>query len=186
MAAANAQIGVAKAAFFPSVALNGNIGWESTEFASLLSAPSLLWMLGTTVGQVVFDGGRRAANVDFANEGYKAAEANYRQTVLNAFQQVQDGIVGLSVLDGAAKQSHSAVVDLATSTPSLVPSRSSRCSRASGRTCRSAASSGHCRLRWSRRWAAAGTRRSRPRANRWRTARRRDETQVSMAATTLL
>ena len=111
MAAANAQIGVAKAAFFPSVALNGNIGWESTEFASLLSAPSLLWMLGTTVGQVVFDGGRRAANVDFANEGYKAAEANYRQTVLNAFQQVQDGIVGLSVLDGAAKQSHSAVVD---------------------------------------------------------------------------
>jgi NodT family efflux transporter outer membrane factor (OMF) lipoprotein len=111
MAAANAQIGVAKAAFFPSVALNGNIGWESTEFASLLSAPSLLWMLGTTVGQVVFDGGRRAANVDFANEGYKAAEANDRQTVLNAFQQVQDGIVGLSVLDGAAKQSHSAVVD---------------------------------------------------------------------------
>ena len=111
MAAANAQIGVAKAAFFPSLTLNGNIGWESTQFASLLSAPSLLWMLGTTVGQVIFDGGRRAANVDFANEGYKAAEANYRQTVLNAFQQVQDGIVGLSVLDGAAKQSHAAVND---------------------------------------------------------------------------
>jgi outer membrane protein TolC len=68
-------------------------------------------MLGTTVGQVVFDGGRRAANVDFANEGYKAAEANYRQTVLNAFQQVQDGIVGLSVLDDAAKESHAAVTD---------------------------------------------------------------------------
>ena len=109
MAAANAQIGVAKAAFFPSVTLNGNIGWESTQFANLLSAPSLLWMLGTTVGQVVFDGGRRAANVDFANEGYKAAEANYRQTVLNAFEQVQDGIVGLSVLDDAAKESHAAV-----------------------------------------------------------------------------
>ncbi len=59
----------------------------------------------------MFDGGRRAANVDFANEGYKAAEANYRQTVLNAFEQVQDGIVGLSVLDGAAKQSHAAVND---------------------------------------------------------------------------
>ena len=111
MAAANAQIGVAKAAFFPSVTLNGNIGWESTQFANLLSAPSLLWMLGTTVGQVVFDGGRRAANVDFANEGYKAAEANYRQTVLNAFQQVQDGIVGLSVLDDASKESHAAVTD---------------------------------------------------------------------------
>ena len=111
MAAANAQIGVAKAAFFPSLTLNGNIGWESTQFANLLSAPSLLWMLGTTVSQVIFDGGRRAANVDFANEGYKAAEANYRQTVLNAFEQVQDGIVGLSVLDGAAKQSHAAVND---------------------------------------------------------------------------
>ena len=61
--------------------------------------------------QVLFDGGRRAADVDFANEGYVAAVANYRQTVLNAFQQVQDGIAGLSVLDGAAKQSHEAVDD---------------------------------------------------------------------------
>jgi NodT family efflux transporter outer membrane factor (OMF) lipoprotein len=111
MAAANAQIGVAKAAFFPSLTLNGNIGWESTEFANLLSAPSLLWTLGTMASQVIFDGGRRSANVDFANEGYKAAEANYRQTVLNAFEQVQDGIAGLSVLDGAAKQSHAAVDD---------------------------------------------------------------------------
>ncbi|HEX4355580.1 MAG TPA: TolC family protein, partial [Polyangiales bacterium] len=105
------QIGVAKAAFFPSLTLNGNIGWESTEFANLLSAPSLLWTLGTMASQVIFDGGRRSANVDFANEGYKAAEANYRQTVLNAFEQVQDGIAGLSVLDGAAKQSHAAVDD---------------------------------------------------------------------------
>jgi NodT family efflux transporter outer membrane factor (OMF) lipoprotein len=111
MAAANAQIGVAKAAFFPSVTLNGSIGWESTQFANLLSAPSLLWTLGTMASQVIFDGGRRAANVDFADEGYKAAEANYRQTVLNAFQQVQDGIVGLSVLDGAATESRAAVSD---------------------------------------------------------------------------
>ncbi|AQH01235.1 RND transporter [Burkholderia sp. KK1] len=111
MAAANAQIGVAKAAFFPSVTLNGSIGWESTAFSSLISAPSLLWTIGTMASQVVFDGGRRAAGVDFANEGYAAAVANYRQTVLGAFQQVQDGIVGLSVLDGAAKQSHAAVVD---------------------------------------------------------------------------
>jgi NodT family efflux transporter outer membrane factor (OMF) lipoprotein len=111
MAAANAQIGVAKAAFFPSLTLNGNIGWESTEFANLLSAPSLLWTLGTMASQVIFDGGRRAANVDFANEGYKATEANYRQTVLTAFEQVQDGIVGLSVLDSAAKESRAAVSD---------------------------------------------------------------------------
>jgi NodT family efflux transporter outer membrane factor (OMF) lipoprotein len=111
MAAANAQIGVAKAAFFPSLTLHGSIGWESTALTSLISAPSLLWTIGTMASQVVFDGGRRSAAVAFASEGYRATEANYRQTVLNAFQQVQDGIVGLSVLDGAAKQSHAAVMD---------------------------------------------------------------------------
>ncbi|SMG57868.1 efflux transporter, outer membrane factor (OMF) lipoprotein, NodT family [Paraburkholderia susongensis] len=111
MAAANAQIGVAKAAFFPSLTLMPGIGWESTEFANLLSAPTLMWTLGATVGQVLFDGGRRAADVKFASEGYKATEATYRQTVLTAFQQVQDGITGLSVLDGAAKQSQEAVED---------------------------------------------------------------------------
>jgi len=111
MAAANAQIGVAKAAFFPSLTLTPSIGWESTQFASLLSAPTLMWTLGAAVGQVLFDGGRRAANVKYASEGYKATEANYRQTVLSAFQQVQDGITGLSVLDGAASQSHEAVAD---------------------------------------------------------------------------
>jgi multidrug efflux system outer membrane protein len=111
MAAANAQIGVAKAAFFPSLTLTPSVGWQSTSFADLLSAPSLMWTLGAAVSQVVFDGGRRSANVRFASEGYQAAEAIYRQTVLTAFQQVQDGVTGLSVLDGAAKQSHQAVAD---------------------------------------------------------------------------
>ena len=64
MAAANAQIGVAKAAFFPSLTLTPSIGWESTQFASLFSAPTLMWTLGAAVGQVLFDGGRRAANVN--------------------------------------------------------------------------------------------------------------------------
>jgi outer membrane protein, multidrug efflux system len=111
MAAANAQIGVAKAAFFPSLSLMPGIGWESTQFASLLSAPTLMWTLGATLSQVVFDGGRRAANVDFASAGYQAAEATYRQTVLDAFQQVQDGVTGLSVLDAASKESQEAVTD---------------------------------------------------------------------------
>ncbi|HXZ08951.1 MAG TPA: efflux transporter outer membrane subunit [Paraburkholderia sp.] len=111
MAAANAQIGVAKAAFFPSLTLSPGIGWEATQLAGLFSAPNLMWTLGAAFGQVIFDGGKRAANVDFASEGYKAAEANYRQTVLNAFQQVQDGVTGLSVLDGAAKESKDAVSD---------------------------------------------------------------------------
>ena len=111
MAAANAQIGVAKAAFYPNISLTPGIGWQSTNFADLLSAPSLLWTVGTMASQVVFDGGRRQANVDAASDQYRATEANYRQTVLNAFQQVQDGVTGLSVLDGAAKQSHAAVDD---------------------------------------------------------------------------
>ncbi|MGC7546918.1 TolC family protein, partial [Pandoraea pneumonica] len=60
---------------------------------------------------VVFDGGRRQAGVDYASAGYRAVEANYRQTVLTAFQQVQDGVTGLSVLNAAAQESHAAVVD---------------------------------------------------------------------------
>ncbi|VVE11929.1 RND transporter [Pandoraea anhela] len=111
MAAANAQIGVAKAAFFPSLILNPSLGWQSTEFANLLSAPSLLWTLGTLASQAIFDGGRRQAAVDFASAGYRGVEANYRQTVLTAFEQVQDGVTGLSVLDAAARESHAAVVD---------------------------------------------------------------------------
>ena len=111
MASANAQIGVAKAAFYPSISLTPGIGFQSTDLASLFSAPSLMWTLGTMATQVIFDGGRRSANVDFASDQYRAAEANYRQTVLTAFQQVQDGITGLSVLDGAATQSRAAVED---------------------------------------------------------------------------
>lgn len=111
MAAANAQIGVAKAAFFPSLVLNPGIGWEATAFAKLLTAPSLMWTLGAQASQAVFDGGRRKANVNRASAAYEEAQANYRQTVLDAFQQVQDGVTGLSVLDAASKQAHAAVVD---------------------------------------------------------------------------
>ncbi|HTI16317.1 MAG TPA: efflux transporter outer membrane subunit [Trinickia sp.] len=111
MAAANAQIGVAKAAFFPSLVLTPSIGWESTAFSNLFTASSLLWTLGASVSQEVYDGGRRGASLKFAREGYQLAQATYRQTVLDAFQQVQDGITGLSVLDGASKQAHAAVDD---------------------------------------------------------------------------
>lgn len=111
MAAANAQIGVAKAAFFPSIVLNPGIGWETTAFSSLFTAPTLMWTLGASLSQVVFDGGQRKANLKFASAGYLQAEANYRQTVLSAFQQVQDGVTGLSVLDTASKQARAAVTD---------------------------------------------------------------------------
>jgi len=111
MAAANAQIGAAKAAFFPDLTLSPGIGWESTRFANLLSAPSLMWTVGATLKQAVFDGGQRKANLAFANQGYRATVANYRQAVLSAFQQVQDGVTGLAVLALAASQSQAAVDD---------------------------------------------------------------------------
>lgn len=111
MAAANAQIGVARAAYFPDLTLTPGIGWESTRFASLFSLPSLVWSVGASASQVLFDGGQRAAGVAFAQAGYASAEANYRQTVLTAFQEVQNAVTGLSVLEEAAREAHAAVVD---------------------------------------------------------------------------
>ncbi|HTH62307.1 MAG TPA: efflux transporter outer membrane subunit [Paraburkholderia sp.] len=111
MAAANAQIGVARAAYFPDITLSPSIGWESTQFANLFSAPSLIWSLGSAASEVVFDGGKRAAGVEFAKAGYESAEANYRQTVLTAFQEVQNAVTGLSVLASASSDAQSAVDD---------------------------------------------------------------------------
>ena len=108
-AAANAQVGVARAAFFPSVMLNGGAGWESRDLALLFSAPTLLWSFGTQIAQTVFDAGRTRARVDFANAAYQGAIANYRQTVLGALQEVEDGLAGLQSLDRAANQARHAV-----------------------------------------------------------------------------
>jgi len=111
MAAANAQIGVAKAAYFPDVTLSPSIGWETTRLATMASAPALMWSLGASAAQIVFDGGRRRAGVLYAQAGYDAALANYRETVLSAFQQVQDAVTGLSVLDSASQQAAAATRD---------------------------------------------------------------------------
>lgn len=108
-AAANAQVGVARAAFFPSVMLGGGAGWESRDLALLFSAPTLLWSFGTQIAQTVFDAGRTRARVDVANAAYQGAIANYRQTVLGALQEVEDGLAGLQSLDRAASQARSAV-----------------------------------------------------------------------------
>ncbi|KHK57823.1 RND transporter [Ralstonia sp. A12] len=108
-AAANAQVGVARAAFFPSVMLGGGAGWESRDLALLFSAPTLLWSFGTQIAQTVFDAGRTSARVDFANAGYQGSIANYRQTVLGALQEVEDGLAGLQSLDRAATQARNAV-----------------------------------------------------------------------------
>lgn len=109
MAAANAQIGVARAAFFPSINLGASFGNESRALASLFDAPSLLWQLGVSATQMLFDGGRTQANADAAQAGYEATAANYRRVVLVAMQEVEDGISGLSALDSAAAQAQVAV-----------------------------------------------------------------------------
>ncbi|CAN5696426.1 efflux transporter outer membrane subunit [soil metagenome] len=109
MAAANAQIGVATAAFYPSVILGPSIGVDSRTLGSLFGASSLLWSIGVSATQTLFDAGRVRANVDFANAGYEATVASYRRVVLTAMQEVEDGITGLASLDRATAQSQQAV-----------------------------------------------------------------------------
>jgi NodT family efflux transporter outer membrane factor (OMF) lipoprotein len=109
MAAANAQIGVASAAFYPSIMLGSTYGSESRLLDSLFSTPSLIWSLGATLAQPLFDGGRIRAGVDFASAGYEATVANYRRVVLTAMQEVEDGITGLAALERAHTQAQVAI-----------------------------------------------------------------------------
>jgi outer membrane protein, multidrug efflux system len=109
MAAQNAQIGAAKSAFFPSISLVGGGGWESRDIAVLTSAPSTFWAVGANVAEALLTGGRRKAQVDFATSAYGGSVASYRQDVLNAFQEVEDGISGLNILSQAADTQQQAV-----------------------------------------------------------------------------
>jgi len=104
MAAANAQIGIANAAYYPSVVLGPNLGFDSNLLGVLFDAPSLLWSLGVSTTQVLFDGGRIKANVDSSRAGYDVTVANYRRVVLTAMQEVQDGISGVASLEQAHQQ----------------------------------------------------------------------------------
>ena len=109
MAAANAQIGVATAAFYPSIMLAPSLGVDSRLLSRLFDAPSALWSLGVSATQVLFDGGRISANVDFARAGYDVTVANYRRVVLTAMQEVEDGISGVAAIDRAYNQSQRAI-----------------------------------------------------------------------------
>jgi len=111
MAAANAQIGVARSAYYPSLQLAATAGLESTGIGSLFSLPSSLWAVGATLAQPLFSGGRIRAGVDFANAGYQDSVAQYRQTVLVAFQEVEDALAGLDVFASAGKSQDTAVAD---------------------------------------------------------------------------
>jgi NodT family efflux transporter outer membrane factor (OMF) lipoprotein len=109
VAANNAQIGIASAAYFPSVPLTGEYGRESTSVGSLFSAPSLAWVLGLSITETIFDAGRRSANVAIAEANTGAATANYRQTVLTAIKEVEDGLSELKTLSAASAQATRAV-----------------------------------------------------------------------------
>ena len=109
MAAANAQIGVAKAAFYPSVIFGPSFGNDSRKIATIFSGPSVLWSMGVSATQTLFDGGRISANVDFSRAGYDITVANYRRVVLTAMQEVEDGLSSVSALDRALVQAQRAV-----------------------------------------------------------------------------
>ena len=97
--AANAQIGVARAAYFPSLTLSGNGGPSSSSLSKLFDASSFAWSLGASLAETIFDGGARTARVDEARASWKEAVANYRQTVLTAFQGVEDQLSSAGALE---------------------------------------------------------------------------------------
>ena len=109
LAAANAQIGVAKAAYFPNIILNATGGFESSHFSDWLNWPSRLWAVGLAITETVFDGGLRAALTDQARAAYDATIANYRQTVLGGFQEVEDNLATLRILEQEARVQDEAV-----------------------------------------------------------------------------
>ena len=111
MASQNALIGVAKSAFYPSVLLGGGGGLQSADVTKLFSAPSAFWSLGVSATETVFSGGRLHAQLDYAKAGYQGSVANYRNTVLTAFQQVEDGLSGLITLADASAAQQKAVED---------------------------------------------------------------------------
>lgn len=111
MAYENAEVGLARAAFYPHITLSGAGGLESTALGSLFNAPSLFWSLGADALEPVIQGGRNRANLAAARAAYDESVANYRQTVLTAFQQVEDGISNLSTLSQALSTQGAAVAD---------------------------------------------------------------------------
>jgi NodT family efflux transporter outer membrane factor (OMF) lipoprotein len=109
MAAANAQIGVAKAAYFPNLTLSGSDVYNGPSMSELIRAPNRVWSFGPQLAETLFDGGLRRAQVSGARAAYDASVATYRQTVLAGFQQVEDEIVTLRVLEQQAVIEESAV-----------------------------------------------------------------------------
>jgi NodT family efflux transporter outer membrane factor (OMF) lipoprotein len=110
MASANAQIGVAKAAYYPTISLGATGGFESGVISTLISGPSIFWSAGGSAVAPIFDAGRRRANLDQAIAAYDQTVANYRETVLTGFQQVEDNLAALRILENEAQVQEKAVV----------------------------------------------------------------------------
>jgi NodT family efflux transporter outer membrane factor (OMF) lipoprotein len=110
LAEANEQIGIADAAFYPSLDLNAASGFLGTNTVNWFGWPSLFWAVGTSLTQPLFDGGRIRAQSDQARAAYDVNVAAYRQTTLNAFQEVEDNLSALRILAQESKQQHAAVV----------------------------------------------------------------------------
>lgn len=102
-AASNAQIGVAIAAYYPNIQLGGTGGFESTNAGTWIQGPSALWSLGGSAVETLFDAGRRHALTDQARDAYEQQAANYRQSVLSAFQEVEDNLAALRILNNEAQ-----------------------------------------------------------------------------------
>ena len=98
VAAANAQIGVAKAAYFPSLTLSASGGYQSTRLSNWLTLPSRFLSVGPALAETLFDGGLRRAQTDQAIAAYDANVAAYRQTVLTGFKEVEDNLAALRIL----------------------------------------------------------------------------------------
>jgi NodT family efflux transporter outer membrane factor (OMF) lipoprotein len=109
MAEVNEQIGIAKAAYYPALLLSAAGGLESSDFTKWLTWPSRFWAVGPQLVETVFDAGKRRAQVDLAQAAYDATVANYRQTVLISFQQVEDNLAALRVLENEARAVDEAV-----------------------------------------------------------------------------
>jgi NodT family efflux transporter outer membrane factor (OMF) lipoprotein len=121
MAEANAVIGIEKAAYYPTLSLSGSGGLQSSAIGSLFSAPAFFWSAGASASETIFDAGLRKATVAQFTAAYNSDVAGYRQTVLGAFQQVEDFIATLRVTSAQIQQEDTAVqsaqrfVDIATS-----------------------------------------------------------------------
>jgi NodT family efflux transporter outer membrane factor (OMF) lipoprotein len=107
---ANAQIGVARAAYFPVLSLGGSGASQSTSVANLLSGPSLIWSVGASLAQTLFDGGERKAVTEQSRAIYQGTVANYRETALSVFQEVEDNLATLRILSEELRAQDAAVV----------------------------------------------------------------------------